>query len=41
MEHWVPKYVRDEYKKQTGKSIDKYGNEVVNKKTNKFLFLMN
>lgn len=27
--HWVPQYVREEIKKKTGKSIDKFGNEVV------------
>jgi len=27
-QHWVPGYVRQEYKKQTGQSIDGFGNEV-------------
>ena len=36
--HWVPKYVRDEYKKQTGKTIDKYGNEVATKKDKQVSF---
>ena len=26
--HWVPQYVREEIKKKTGKTIDKFGNEV-------------
>jgi hypothetical protein len=26
--HWVPYYVRDEYKRKTGKSIDEYGNVI-------------
>ena len=26
--HWIPQYVRDEIKKRTGKSIDKFGNEI-------------
>lgn len=26
--HWVPQYVRDEIKKKTGKTIDKFGKEV-------------
>tara|TARA_Y100000816_G_C26004816_1_gene525118 strand:- start:378 stop:899 length:522 start_codon:yes stop_codon:yes gene_type:complete len=29
--HWVPQYVREEVKKKTGKSIDKFGNEIVEK----------
>ena len=29
-QHWVPGYVRQEYKKQTGKSIDGMGNLIVN-----------
>jgi hypothetical protein len=29
--HWIPDYVRTEYKKQTGVVIDGYGNEVVKK----------
>ena len=28
--HWVPQYVRDEIKKKTGKTIDKFGNEIEN-----------
>jgi hypothetical protein len=40
--HIVPKYVRDEYKSKTGKSIDKFGNAVENKSatfesSNKFI----
>lgn len=40
--HIVPKYVRDEYKSKTGKSIDKLGNAVESKSTtfetsNKFI----
>jgi hypothetical protein len=27
--HWVPGYVRQEYKKQTGQTIDGFGNEVI------------
>ena len=26
--HWVPQYVRDEIKKKTGKTIDKFGKEI-------------
>ena len=26
--HWIPQYVRDEYRKKTGKQIDKFGNEI-------------
>ena len=26
--HWVPQYVRDEIKKKTGKTIDKFGKEM-------------
>ena len=29
--HWVPQYVRDEIKKKTGKTIDKFGKEVTEK----------
>ena len=28
--HWIPGYVRQEYKKQTGTAIDGYGNLVIN-----------
>jgi len=28
-QHWVPGYVRQEYKKQTGHVIDGFGNEVM------------
>lgn len=31
--HFVPKYVRDEYKNKTGKNVDKFGNAVDNKST--------
>ena len=31
----IPQYVRDEIKKKTGKSIDKFGNEVNDTKSNK------
>lgn len=27
--HWVPQYVRDEIKKKTGKTIDKFGKEII------------
>ena len=27
--HWIPQYVREEIKKKTGKTIDKFGNEVI------------
>ena len=35
-QHWVPGYVRQEYKKQTGQTIDGFGNEVkdANKEAN-------
>jgi hypothetical protein len=33
--HWIPKYVRDEIKKKTGKSIDKFGNEIKSKLSSK------
>jgi hypothetical protein len=26
--HWIPSYVRDEYKKKTGKEVDQYGSVV-------------
>ena len=26
--HWIPLYVRDEYKKKTGIEIDQFGNKV-------------
>ena len=29
--HWVPQYVRDEIKKKTGKTIDKFGKEIKQK----------
>lgn len=29
--HWIPDYVRTEYKKQTGITIDGYGNELIKK----------
>jgi hypothetical protein len=31
--HIVPKYVRDEYKSKTGKTVDKFGNTLENKPT--------
>jgi hypothetical protein len=31
--HWIPDYVRNEYKKQTGIAIDGYGNELIKKET--------
>jgi hypothetical protein len=34
-QHWVPDYVRQEYKKQTGQTIDGFGNEQNNKEKNK------
>lgn len=34
-QHWVPDYVRQEYKKQTGQTIDGFGNEKNNKEKNK------
>ena len=27
--HWIPQYVRDEIKKKTGKTIDKFGKEII------------
>lgn len=36
--HWVPDYVRNEYKKQTGVAIDGYGQEI--KKEDKEILLM-
>jgi hypothetical protein len=33
--HWIPKYVRDEIKKKTGKIIDKFGNEIIKTTPNK------
>ena len=30
-QHWVPGYVRQEYKKQTGQTIDGFGNELSEK----------
>ena len=33
--HCIPHYVRDEYKKKTGISIDKFGNEIKKKEDNK------
>ena len=33
--HWIPQYVRNEIKKKTGKSIDKFGNELNDTKSNK------
>lgn len=35
--HWIPKYVRDEVKKKTGKTIDKFGNEVKSNKSSSLL----
>jgi hypothetical protein len=32
--HWVPGYVRQEYKKQTGTVIDGFGNQVTDKNEN-------
>jgi len=32
--HWIPTYVRNEIKKQTGKQIDEYGNIIENKNEN-------
>jgi len=32
-QHWVPGYVRQEYKKQTGQAIDGFGNFINNKNT--------
>lgn len=29
--HWIPQYVRDEIKKKTGKTIDKFGKEITQK----------
>lgn len=29
--HWIPDYVRNEYKKQTGITIDGYGNQLIKK----------
>lgn len=26
--HWIPQYVRDEIKKKSGKTVDKFGNEI-------------
>ena len=34
--HWIPSYVRDEYKKKTGKTIDKFGREIEEKSTDKY-----
>ena len=34
--HWVPNYVREEYKKQTGISINSYGESVKEKNTVQF-----
>ena len=37
-QHWIPRYVRDEFKKQTGIAVDGLGNKIESKDENKNKF---